>query len=253
MTTHILEQKNEPIRKKAMIRFNRAIKPFSVLSFDLDDTLYDNGPIIKAAIKAQTEYLNMLPGFKDKGLQYWQHCREKTVKRQPELADDVSQWRKKTLRFALSELGFNHHDTEYHADAAYQAFTDARSNIVVNDNVIKLLDNLQNHYTLIAITNGNADVEKFNLNNTFSLVLQAGLHGKAKPHATLFDKAAMNLSIAKSEILHIGDSLDTDVQGANNAGCQSVWLNNQGANYAYKGLADIEIGSIYALSHLIKK
>lgn len=253
MTTHILEQKNELIRNVAMIRFNRAIKPFSVLSFDLDDTLYNNGPIIKAAIKAQTEYLNTLPGFKEKGLQYWQHCREKTVKNQPELADDVTLWRKKTLRFALSELGFDHHDTEQHANAAYQAFSDARSNIVVNDSVLELLNNLRNHYTLIAITNGNADVEKFNLNTTFSFVLQAGLHGKAKPHPTMFDKAAMNLNIAKSEILHIGDSLDTDVQGANNAGCQSVWLNDQGANYAYKGLADIEISSIHALSYLIKK
>jgi len=83
-------------------------------------------------------------------------------------------------------------------------------------------------------------------------VLQAGMHGKAKPHNTLFDKAAEHLNVAKSEILHIGDSLDTDVQGANNAGCQSVWLNEQGANYAYKGLADIEIANIHALTHFIK-
>ena len=41
-----------------MIRFNRAIKPFSVMSFDLDDTLYSNHPIIKAAVKAQQNYLN---------------------------------------------------------------------------------------------------------------------------------------------------------------------------------------------------
>ena len=35
-----------------MMRFNRAISAVKVISFDLDDTLYDNRPIIKNAIKA---------------------------------------------------------------------------------------------------------------------------------------------------------------------------------------------------------
>lgn len=87
----------------------------------------------------------------------------------------------------------------------------------------------------------------------FELVLQAGPHGKAKPHSALFDSAAKKLEVPHKEILHIGDSLDTDVQGANNAGCQSVWLNNQATQYRYQGLADIEISNIMALNHLIKK
>ncbi|WP_405602915.1 MULTISPECIES: HAD-IA family hydrolase [unclassified Pseudoalteromonas] len=236
-----------------MIRFNRAIKPFSVLSFDLDDTLYDNRPIIKAAVKAQADYLNKLAGYQEKGPQYWQYCRELAAQQQPALVDDVTQWRKQTLRLALSKLGFNQSDMEHHAKGAYNAFADARSNITVSDDILALLDNLSKQYTLIAITNGNAEVERFNLNNKFALVLQAGLHGKAKPHSTLFDQAAEHLAVNKNAILHIGDSLDSDVQGANNAGCQSVWLNNQTANYAYKGLADIEIADIHALTHLIKK
>ncbi|WP_166419561.1 HAD-IA family hydrolase [Pseudoalteromonas sp. Z1A8] len=235
-----------------MIRFNRAIKPFSVMSFDLDDTLYSNHPIIKAAVKAQQNYLNALPGYQEQGPQYWQLCRELAVIQNPDLADDVTKWRKHTLRLALSKLGFTADEVEHHANAAYNAFADARSNIVVSDDVLNLLDNLAKHFTLVAITNGNVEIERFNLHNKFELVLQAGMHGKAKPHTTLFDKAAAHLNVAKSDILHIGDSLDTDVQGANNAGCQSVWLNDQGANYAYKGLADIEIANIHALTHFIK-
>jgi len=235
-----------------MIRFNRAIKPFSVMSFDLDDTLYSNHPIIKAAVKAQQNYLNALPGYQEQGSQYWQLCREMAVIQNPDLADDVTKWRKNTLCLALSKLGFTADEVEHHANAAYNAFADARSNIVVSDDVLNLLDNLAKHFTLVAITNGNVEIERFNLHNKFELVLQAGMHGKAKPHTTLFDKAATHLNVAKSDILHIGDSLDTDVQGANNAGCQSVWLNDQGANYAYKGLADIEIANIHALTHFIK-
>jgi putative hydrolase of the HAD superfamily len=234
-----------------MIRFNRAIRPFSVMSFDLDDTLYNNHPIIKAAVSAQQHYLNALPGYLQQGPQYWQQCRALAVKQQPALADDVTQWRKYTLRLALTKLGFNRTDTELHATAAYNAFADARSNIIVHDDVLNLLDNLAEHFTLIAITNGNVEIARFNLHTKFELVLQAGMHGKAKPHGTLFDKAASHLKVTNSEILHIGDSLDTDVQGANNAGCQSVWLNNQPLNYNYKGLADIEITNIHALSRFI--
>jgi len=222
------------------------------MSFDLDDTLYSNHPIIKAAVKAQQNYLNALSGYQEQGPQYWQLCRELAVIQNPDLADDVTKWRKHTLRLALSKLGFTADKVEHHANAAYNAFADARSNIVVSDDVLNLLDNLAKHFTLVAITNGNVEIERFNLHNKFELVLQAGMHGKAKPHTTLFDKAATHLNVAKSDILHIGDSLDTDVQGANNAGCQSVWLNDQGANYAYKGLADIEIANIHALTHFIK-
>lgn len=235
-----------------MIRFNRAPRPFSVMSFDLDDTLYNNHPIIKAAVKAQQDYLNALPSYLQQGPKYWQQCRNEAVLQLPELADNVTKWRQHTLRLALSKLDLSDQEVQHHADAAYNAFADARSKIVVTDDVLKLLDNLAQHFTLIAITNGNVEIERFNLRDKFALVLQAGMHGKAKPHGTLFDKAAAHLNVAKSEILHIGDSLDTDVQGANNAGCQSVWLNDQGANYNYKGLADVEIANIHALAHFIK-
>ncbi|WP_338365203.1 HAD-IA family hydrolase [uncultured Pseudoalteromonas sp.] len=235
-----------------MIRFNRAPRPFSVMSFDLDDTLYNNHPIIKAAVKAQQDYLNALPSYLQQGPKYWQQCRNEAVIQLPELADNVTKWRQHTLRLALSKLDLSDQEVEHHANAAYNAFADARSKIVVTDDVLKLLDDLAQHFKLIAITNGNVEIERFNLRDKFELVLQAGMHGKAKPHGTLFDKAAEHLNVAKSEILHIGDSLDTDVQGANNAGCQSVWLNDQGVTYAYKGLADVEIANIHALAHFIK-
>ncbi|MGO2010471.1 MAG: HAD-IA family hydrolase [Pseudoalteromonas sp.] len=234
-----------------MIRFNRAISPFSVLSFDLDDTLYNNHPIIKAAVQAQMDYLNTLPKWQAQGKQYWQQCREQAVKQQPGLVDDVTLWRKATLRVGLGKMGLTANEVEHHATVAYQAFADARSQITVSDEVLSLLTKLAKQYRLIAITNGNVEIDKFNLRGIFELVLQAGINGKAKPHTAMFEQASKQLNVAPQNILHIGDSLDTDVQGAHNAGCQSVWLNNQQANYAYRGLADVEITDIQALQYFI--
>ncbi|MBB1507103.1 MAG: HAD superfamily hydrolase (TIGR01549 family) [Pseudoalteromonas rhizosphaerae] len=236
-----------------MIRFNRAISPFTVLSFDLDDTLYNNHPIITAAVQAQINYLNALPNWQAQGKDYWQQCREQALLDNPELVDNVTQWRKSTLRTALAKLGYQNAELEHHANNAYQAFADARSQIVVDDKVLDLLSQLSKRYRLIAITNGNVEIERFNLNGVFELVLQAGIHGKAKPHTTMFEQAAAALGVPTQHILHVGDSLDTDVQGAHNAGCQSLWLNDQPAKYAYKGLADIEITDIQALKHFLSQ
>jgi putative hydrolase of the HAD superfamily len=230
------------------MRFNRAISPVKVLSFDLDDTLYDNHPIIISAIKAQQDYLASIDKWQAQPGDYWLTCRSEYARLFPEVIDDVTVWRQKALRWGFEQLGIENSD--HHAVQAYQAFAKARSNITVDQDVIDLLTQLRTKYKVIAITNGNVDVSQFNLKDSFDLVLQAGPNGKAKPQPDMFITAADTLGVALSEILHIGDSLDSDVQGANLAGCKSVWLENSFSKYQYKGLADIEITDIFALKNL---
>ncbi|KZN60293.1 HAD-IA family hydrolase [Pseudoalteromonas luteoviolacea] len=232
------------------MRFNRAISPIKVLSFDLDDTLYNNHPIILNAIEAMQSYLQSIPEWANQQGDYWLKCRRHIGETQPHLKDDVTNWRKVALEYGMSQLAFTNEEIARHSSNAYQAFANARSNITVAQSVLSLLQALDKKYTLIAITNGNVEVEKFNLAGVFTHVYLAGPDGKAKPNTALFERACHDLKVNPSEILHIGDSLDTDVQGANLAGCHSVWLNNQSASYAYKGLADIEIQDIHQLAFL---
>ncbi|KZN57671.1 HAD-IA family hydrolase [Pseudoalteromonas luteoviolacea] len=232
------------------MRFNRAISPIKVLSFDLDDTLYNNHPIILNAIQAMQSYLQSIPEWANQQDDYWLKCRRHIGETQPHLQDDVTNWRKVALEYGMSQLALTKEEVARYSSNAYQAFATARSNITVDQSVLSLLRELEKKYTLIAITNGNVEVEKFNLAGVFEHVYLAGLDGKAKPDAALFERACHDLKVNPSEILHIGDSLDTDVQGANLAGCQSVWLNNQQATYKYKGLADIEIQDIHQLAFL---
>jgi HAD superfamily hydrolase (TIGR01549 family) len=226
------------------MRFNRAIGPVKVLSFDLDDTLYDNRPIIKQAVKAMLDYLSEIPQWQAQGKDYWRDCRRATLELDETLEGDVTRWRHVALRYGFSELGFNEPDIAHHVEAAYHAFATARSQITVSDEVIALLHALKQKYTLIAITNGNVEVEKFNLNGIFELVLMAGRDGLAKPEPALFSNACQQLNVMPKQILHIGDSLDSDIQGALNAGCYSAWLPQDGNHFAFKGLADVELTSI---------
>lgn len=232
-----------------MIRFNKAISPIKVISFDLDDTLYDNRPIIKNAIQAQQTYLSNITEWAEQPGDFWRTCRNEYAQQNPEIINDVTLWRQKALLWGLQTLKVN--NASYHAEQAYNAFAQARSNIEVSVEVLDLLAALRKKYKVIAITNGNVDVSKFNLKNSFDLVLQAGPDGKAKPESDMFERACKVLKVSASDILHVGDSLDSDVQGANLAGCPSVWLTNTFTTYRYKGLANIEIDHILELSHLI--
>ncbi|CAM4282088.1 HAD-IA family hydrolase [Pseudoalteromonas byunsanensis] len=234
------------------MRFNRAIGKIKVLSFDLDDTLYDNHPIIRLALQAQHNYLQQHTRWPQQDAQFWSKCRNKAVQESPELAHDVTAWRQQALYLAMLACGYDQQQARFHSERAYQAFAQARSQITVSSSVLQLLADLKQHYTLIAITNGNADVDKFNLAGVFSLVLQAGKDGRPKPFSDLFDAAAQQLKVNHNNILHIGDSLDTDVQGANDALCHSVWLNNQDSHYHYQGLPDIEIKNINELQILCR-
>ncbi|MCF6459255.1 HAD-IA family hydrolase [Pseudoalteromonas sp. MMG024] len=232
-----------------MMRFNRAISAVKVISFDLDDTLYDNRPIIKNAIKTQQDYLAAIPEWAAQSGDFWRTCRNGYALENPEIINDVTLWRQKALLWGLETLKVE--NAAFHATQAYNAFAKARSNIEVATEVIDLLAALRKKYKVIAITNGNVDVSQFNLKDSFDLVLQAGPHGKAKPANDMFNLACQQLGVSQNEILHVGDSLDSDVQGANNAGCYSVWLENAFVPYCYKGLADMEISDIFALKSLL--
>ena len=51
-----------------------------------------------------------------------------------------------------------------------------------------------------------------------------------KPHPSIFELAADNLSLRPEEILFVGDSLALDVKGAQGAGMKSAWLNRHRNN-----------------------
>ena len=90
-------------------------------------------------------------------------------------------------------------------------------------------------YDLALITNGVARtqlrrLQKSGLAPLFSHVFVSESVGAQKPLPAFFD-AVLNAidETDKSKVLVIGDSLGSDIQGAANAGLDSVWYNPQGA------------------------
>ncbi len=54
--------------------------------------------------------------------------------------------------------------------------------------------------------------------------MSARLHGVAKPHPSIFQAACAAANAPPRQVLHLGDDLDTDVDGALAAGLQAGWI-----------------------------
>jgi putative hydrolase of the HAD superfamily len=62
----------------------------------------------------------------------------------------------------------------------------------------------------------------------FAITVFSDENGYNKPHKTMFEKALANLHAEPSEVVHVGDLLNTDIAGAKAVGMKAVWLSAAG-------------------------
>lgn len=235
------------------MKFYRPLRQFKAISFDLDDTLYNNHPIIEKAEQNFIVYLKTTyPALSELDARKWGLYKDLLVKENPTLLHDVSQWRKEVTIRVMSIYGIPMVDAIKYATTALEHFLMLRSDFTVPTKSIELLEQLAKHYPLIAITNGNVDVNRIGLQDRFQFVLKAGKKLKSKPHKDLFEQAAQQLEIRVNDILHVGDHLITDVYGAQNNHAQAVWFNpNSTTLDGAKLLPSLEISTLDSLLKLV--
>ncbi|MCV5334493.1 5-amino-6-(5-phospho-D-ribitylamino)uracil phosphatase YigB, partial [Escherichia coli] len=84
-----------------------------------------------------------------------------------------------------------------------QLALDWRSQFEVPQSSLDVLTQLGERVPLVAITNGNVDLDKIGLTPYFQCVLKAGPDGLAKPATDMFAKAKRFLDIPAENILHV--------------------------------------------------
>lgn len=109
-----------------------------------------------------------------------------------------------------------------------------------------------NGYKLYAGSNGVADIqwqrmEGAGIQHFFEEVFISEEIGVEKPDPHFFNHIFDTLKdYNKEEFLMVGDSLTSDIKGANNAGIDSVWY-----NYAELSVAGVEAESTYTITNLL--
>lgn len=234
------------------MRIYKALSPIKALSFDLDDTLYANPEVIaKAEVAMQQRLKQVLGDVPFNQPQYWWQQRKELAALQPEIRHDVSRWRLLALEQGLIAQGYGRCEAGEIAELAMSAFLQARTDIQLPAQIKPMLQQLAERFPLVAITNGNADIQQMGIGDLFQFALRAGPDGRMKPFPDMFLNAALRLQVAPADILHIGDHVKSDVLGALQAGCQTAWLNlTPGSLKTLKTLPHLEISNVLELMNL---
>lgn len=99
------------------------------------------------------------------------------------------------------------------------------------DGAEQILETLKPHVQLALITNGLKDVQRPRLANSpirpyFRVILISEEVGAAKPDPRIFEIAFQRMgSPTRAEVLIVGDSLSSDIQGGSDFGIDTCWFN----------------------------
>ena len=195
------------------------------VTLDLDDTLWPVEPTIN---QAELELYNWIDQRYPRITSHYTqeqlaNKRVTLVQARQDIAHDVTALRRHALKELADEFGCNNDFVE----DAMSVFRHHRNQVVPYQHSESVLQNLKSHYVLGAITNGNAQLEKISLGRYFDFTITAEDVGVSKPHLKMFQSASLLAKIPLDKIVHVGDSPQTDVIGALNAGCKAIWLNQK--------------------------
>ena len=131
--------------------------------------------------------------------------------------------------------------------------------ICFRDNGYELVKKLQGRYRQFVVTNGTfvAQERKLRKSGIGELVEEAfisDLIGFEKPSIEFFDHVFEKIGeYDKSEVLIIGDSLTSDMQGGNNAGIVCCWYNPNHLENTKNVKIDYEIEDLWQLEEILEK
>ena len=203
------------------------VHSIKLLSFDLDNTLYDCQSVLCRAESWFTEYLCDRYGLGGE-------CR------------DYAFWKKLKNDVAFNYLKIPLEHGYATAQALVDRFIKKRSQGIIDPKIVAMLYRLKKSFPLVAVSNGNLRLGELGLEGVFERDFRPNLMGvRRKPYADLFSLCAKAYHLYPHEILHIGDDPYTDVLGAVHSGCLCAWLYR-----GYTGISDDE-SQIRALPHVV--
>ncbi len=205
----------------------------SLVSFDLDDTLWDNGNVLKEAEAAQWTFLDKkFPtlNLKDLSTDELNTQRDNLLQEKPHLTNRISEFREQLILSILIKHGVKYKNAKPAASEAFERFLEQRHNVTLDAQTIPMLTTLRRYYLVGALTNGNANVYRTELGRFFDFAWRAEQFGISKPNPKLFHKAFAQAGVTADQVIHVGDSHEHDVDGAIKAGARAIWLNHDGKN-----------------------
>ena len=201
----------------------RPLQGITAITLDLDDTLWPVRPALVAAEQVLAGWLATRAPATAQGMPpaAMLALRAEVAAEHPHWSHDLSAIRLETIRRALRRHG----EDPALAEEAFEVFFEARHAVTLYDDVLPALERLAARHRLVAVSNGNAELHRVGLDRFFAGgSVSARRHGVAKPDASIFLAACAAAGAAPHQVLHLGDDLVADVDGALAAGLHAGWI-----------------------------
>lgn len=219
--------------------------PYKALVFDLDNTLLDYDSAAKTALKLSLTNFKLNGNFADIHQDYsvintrlWEQLERN------EITSDLLRTERFRILGKKRSWAFSDWDlfSQFYLKQLGQQTT-------MYPETIPTLKVLSINYQLGCLTNGISDVQRSRLalsglNQFFKSIIISSEHGTAKPDPEIFFLSCRSLGVNPSEMLYIGDSVTSDMQGAQAAGIDFWWY------HPFSGKSDIRSGYQYKIETL---
>lgn len=213
------------------------MKRYQHIFFDLDHTLWDFDKNTYEAIQEIYDFYEFsgwgIFNFND-FMQVFQEVNGHLWDRYNHGFIDQMELRNSRFRIVLGKLGVDAKDVPSGIGDKYLELSPIKPNVLPFTH--EILAYLKPNYRLHIITNGFVDVQHTKLKASkihehFDVIVTSDSSGFRKPQKEIFDFAMDQAGASLDNALMIGDNLDTDIIGAQNASMDHVFFNPNKINH----------------------
>jgi putative hydrolase of the HAD superfamily len=161
------------------------------------------------------------------------------LKRHPELDHDEEIWIRFTQRIIEGMGGVG--DT-YAAAAEMEGAWAHAHHFELYEDALPVLDAVRERGLRVGLLSNSArDLGAFVAHHclTVDAVLTSGVHGKTKPHETIFRRMLELLDVPACDALMVGDTVEDDVEGALAVGMRAVLVDRERRHSDRDGIGDL--------------
>ena len=203
---------------------------YKSLFFDLDDTLWDTYHNNKECLEEIYDVYSFgqhYHSFEAFFSIYWPNNEMLWAKYRNHEIDRRTLITERLL-YMLRPMGIDSEEYALKINKDFLFRTTKKTKIV--DGAIELLKYLYPKYRLFILSNGFREIQSLKMLNSglapyFERIILSEDISIQKPHKEIFDFALKNTNSRRVESLMIGDSLEADIVGAQNAKIDQMWLN----------------------------
>lgn len=228
------------------------LSEIKVISFDVDGTLWDFDGAMRYALRQSLQELGQRhpEAVSLLNVERMIEIRDQTHESLRGMVTDLERVRLESFRRSLESVGRPDDGLALRLCMTYFERRDSKR--IPFPDVIPSIDALKDRYKLGILSNGNTCPKLLGLGESFEFIVMSPDHnGIEKPDPRLFEIALSEANCTPEELLHVGDSEESDVLGAKHIGVKSVWVNREGHSSVSGTAADFQVSSLIELKDIL--